>query len=608
MDLVGYTILIPLVAGAVVRLIPDALKGVKEGIALIVSALTFYFTIALFRQGFLESGYFGKELFRMDTLSSFVLLFIGFFGLAMVLYSLGFMRNKPNLKQYYSYWLLTLGGACGAVLANDMILFMTFWGFLGFTLYMLVMTGGPKAAGAAKKTMVIVGGTDALLVLAVAIVWVMTGSTSMTQESIPTVTGLSAFAFILFACAAFAKAGAMPFHSWIPDTAEHAPTSVVAYLPASVDKLLGIYLLARVSLYLFNLTPGMQLLVLIVGAFTIIAAVMMALVQHDLKRLLSYHAVSQVGYMVLGVATLNPIGVAGGLFHMVNHAIYKGCLFLCAGSVENEEGTTDLDSLGGLARYMPITFVSCVLAALAISGIPPLNGFVSKWMVYQGIIEMGRTGGYLWVLWLVAAMFGSALTLASFMKVLHAVFLGIRGRQGGPAPKEAGIWMTIPMLVLAALCLAFGIFAFAVPLSGFILPAINGVSWLSVPDVSLWLGWWNPGMATLLIVVGVIFGLVIYTAGRLKGTRSSSMYVGGELLTPDERVTGTDFYTTVSDMGFFRTIYKWAEARAFDTYDIGRSISFYFIKGFRAAHTGILPEYLTWSLAGLLVLVILLLR
>lgn len=608
MDLVGYTILIPIAAGAIVRLVPDAFKGLKEGIALVVSALTFYFTIALFRQGFVESGYFGKMVFRMDTLSSFVLLFIGFFGLVMVLYSLGFMRGKANLKEYYSYWLLTLGAACGAVLANDMILFMTFWGFLGLTLYMLVMTGGPRASAAAKKTMVIVGGTDALLVLAVAIVWIMTGSTSLTQASIPTVTGLSAFAFILFACAAFAKAGAMPFHSWIPDTAEHAPTSVVAYLPASVDKLLGIYLLARVSLYLFNLTPGMQLMVLIVGAFTIIAAVMMALVQHDLKRLLSYHAVSQVGYMVLGVATLNPIGVAGGLFHMINHAIYKGCLFLCAGSVEKVEGTTDLDSLGGLARYMPITFVTCVAAALAISGIPPLNGFVSKWMVYQGIIEMGRHGGHLWVLWLVAAMFGSALTLASFMKVLHAVFLGVRGGKDGAAPREVGLAMAIPMIVLATLCLAFGIFAFSIPLSGFILPAINGVSWLSVPDVSLWLGWWSPGLATIFIVIGVAFGLIIYLAGRLKGTKSSSMYVGGEILDAEVRVTGTDFYTTVSDMGFLHTMYRWAEARAFDTYDIGRGISFYFIRGLRATHTGILPEYLTWTLAGLLVLVIILLR
>jgi formate hydrogenlyase subunit 3/multisubunit Na+/H+ antiporter MnhD subunit len=441
----------------------------------------------------------------------------------------------------------------------------------------------------------------------VAIVWVMTGSTSLAQDSIPTMTGLSVFAFILFACAAFAKAGAMPFHSWIPDTAEHAPTSVVAYLPASVDKLLGIYLLARISLYLFNLTGGMMLLLLIVGAFTIIAAVMMALVQHDLKRLLSYHAVSQVGYMVLGVGTLNPIGVAGGLFHMVNHAIYKGCLFLCSGSVEKREGTTDLDSLGGLARYMPITFFSCVVAALAISGIPPLNGFVSKWMVYQGIIQLGRNGGHIWVIWLVAAMFGSALTLASFMKVLHAVFLGVRARKGD-GPKEVGPAMAIPMLVLAALCLAFGIFAYAIPLSGFILPAVDSMVSMNVPDLGQWLGWWSPGLATVFIVIGILIGLIIYGAGRLKAVRTSSMYVGGEILPGEARVTGTDFYNTVSDMGFFHGVYTAAEKRAFDTYDIGKKFSFYFIKGFRAMHSGILPEYLTWVLAGVLVLLVILLR
>jgi formate hydrogenlyase subunit 3/multisubunit Na+/H+ antiporter MnhD subunit len=607
MDLVGYTILIPLVAGAIVRIIPDAFKGLKEGISLIVAAVTFYLTISLFRQGWVESEWFGRTIFKVDTLSSFVLLWVGFFGLVMILYSLGYMRGKQHLKQYYAYMLLTLGAAYGAVLANDMIVLLGFWGFLGLTLYMLIAVGGPKASGAAKKTMVIVGGTDALLVLAVAIVWVLTGSTSLTQTSIPTITGLSVFAFILFACGAFAKAGAMPFHSWIPDTAEFAPTSVVAYLPASVDKLLGIYLLARVSLYLFNLTGGMMLLLLIVGAFTIIAAVMMALIQHDLKRLLSYHAVSQVGYMVLGVGTLNPIGVAGGLFHMVNHAIYKGCLFLCGGSVEHQEGTTDLDKLGGLAKYMPITFFSCVVAALAISGIPPLNGFVSKWMVYQGIIELGKNGGHVWVIWLVAAMFGSALTLASFMKVLHTVFLGVRAKKG-EAPKEAGATMAIPMLVLAVLCLAFGIFAYAIPLSGFILPAVDRVASLSVPGVDQWLGWWSPGLATLMIIVGVVIGLIIYLAGRLKGIRPDSMYVGGEVLTAEERVTGTDFYNTVSDMGFFSSVYKWAEKKAFDTYDIGRNISFYFIKGFRAIHTGILPDYLTWMLAGVFILVVILLR
>ncbi len=605
MDLVGYLIVIPLVAGAIVRIIPDAFKGLKEGVAIIVSAVTFYLTIMLFKQGWGESTYFGRVIFRLDTLSSFVLLWIGFFGLIMILYSFGYMRGKPYLKQYYGYMLLTLGGAYGAVLANDLVVLLSFWGFLGLTLYMLIETGGPQASGAAKKTMIIVGGTDALMVLAVALVWVMTGSTSLTQPSIPTITGLSVFAFILFACAAFAKAGAMPFHSWIPDTAERAPISVVAFLPASVDKLLGIYLLARISLYLFNLTGGMMLLLLIVGAFTIIAAVMMALVQHDLKRLLSYHAVSQVGYMVLGVGTLNPVGVAGGLFHMVNNTIYKGCLFLCGGSVEKQEGTTDLDNLGGLARYMPLTFFSCVIAALAISGIPPLNGFVSKWMVYQGVIELGRQGGHAWVIWLVAAMFGSALTLASFMKVLHTVFLGIRAKKG-EGPREVGATMSVPMLVLAILCLAFGIFAYAIPLKGFILPAVKRV--LGMPEQGYWLGAWSPGLATLFIIIGIVIGLIIYLTGRLKATRSDSMYVGGEILTAETRVSGTDFYKTVSDMGFFHQVYEAAEKRGFDTYDIGRKISFYFIRGFRALHTGILPHYLSWMLAGILVLIIILLR
>ncbi len=605
MDLVGYAILVPIVAGIVVRIIPDLLKGVKEAVSLIISAIAFYISISLFRLGWCESEYFGRVLFKVDMLSGFIGLWIGFFGFIMILYSLGYMRGKPNLKQYYSYMLLTIGASFGAVYADDLIVLLSFWGFLGFTLFMLILAAGGEAAAAAKKTMIIVGGTDALLVLAVAIVWMMTGSTSLSQAPIPTITGLSVFSFILFACAAFAKAGAMPFHSWIPDTAEYAPTSVVAFLPASVDKLLGIYLLARVSLYLFNLSPGMMLLLLIVGAFTIIAAVLMALIQHDLKRLLGYHAVSQVGYMVLGIGTLNPVGVAGGLFHMLNNAIYKGCLFLCGGSVEKQEGTTDLDKLGGLARYMPVTFLSCLVAALAISGVPPFNGFVSKWMVYQGVIELGKQGGHAWVIWLVAAVFGSALTLASFMKVMHSVFLGTRAKKE-TNPKEVGATMTIPMAVLAILCVIFGIFAYALPLKGFILPAVSRV--LTMPDPEVWLGWWSPALATLLVIVGVLIGFVVFLAGRLKATRTDSMYVGGEILPLDARVTGTDFYNTVSDMGFFKQIYSAASKKAFDAYDIGRGFSFYFIRAFRAIHSGILPHYLTWMLGGLLVLIVILLR
>lgn len=210
----------------------------------------------------------------------------------------------------------------------------------------------------------------------------------------------------------------------MPDYGEQADAPVTAFLPASLDKLLGIYLLFRAATGLFQMNGSMQFVLLAVGASTtVLAAVMMALVQHDLKRLLSYHAVSQVGYMLLGIGTGLPLGLAGGLFHMLNHAMYKSCLFLCAGNVETKAGTTDLDRLGGLARLMPVTFTATLIASLAISGIPPLNGFASKWMIYQGLVDLGGQGGFWWVVWLATAMFGSALTLASFVKVLHSVFL-----------------------------------------------------------------------------------------------------------------------------------------------------------------------------------------
>ena len=605
MDLMVYTVLIPLVIGAIIRVIPDAAKGVKEALSLIVAAVVFWFTIGLFRQGFMETRWYGHTIFRLDALSSFVVLAIGFFGLLMLLYSVGFMRGKKNLKPYYANMVLSIGAACGAVLANDMILLLALWGFLALTLYNLINTAGPEAAPAAKKTMIVVGGTDAILVFGVAIVWAMTDSTSLTQSPIPTITGLSVLAFLLFAAAAFAKAAVMPFHTWMPEASEYGPTSVVAFLPASVDKLLGVYLLARVSFHLFNLTHGMQLILLIVGSITIAGAMLMALVQRDLKRVLSYCAISQAGYIVLGIGTLNPIGIAGGLFHMLNHAIYKGGLFLGAGSVETREKTMDLDELGGLGKYMPITFITFLIGALAVSGVPPLNGFVSKWMLYQGILEMGKEGGLTWVIWLVVAMFGSVLTFALMMRAVHATFLGQREKKGD-APKEVGWTMTLPMVLLGALCLIFGIFAFALPLKSFVYPAVRHV--VSVPSIENWLGWWSPALATLLIAIGIVIGFIVYLAGQFRTRRVSSTYIGGEILPETTRVTGSEFYETVQGMEFFSSIYKGAEKRAFDVYEILRGLSFYFIKGFRALHSGFLSEYLTWVLAGLLVLMVILLR
>ena len=591
-----YPIIVPFIAGALCLISP---RRLREAWAIVGSLAAFILTINIF---ITHNALDITPLLRIDTLSKFILLAVGLFGFLVALYSLKLMKGKARLREYYTYLLWTIGASCGALLSNNLILLLCFWGFLGLTLYLLIGIGGGKAAPAAKKTFIIVGGSDALMLLGIIIIYHLTSTFQMDKISINLINSinLSTFAFLCLAIAAFAKAGAMPLHTWIPDCAEKAPIPVTAFLPASLDKLLGIYLLARISLHLFELkmATAMSLVLLVVGAVTVIAAVMMALAQSNLKRMLGYLAVSSAGYMLLGLGTGNPVGVTGGLFYMLNSAICMGCLFIACGGVELKTKTTDLDELGGLAKAMPITFVTCLVAALAISGVPPFNGFVSKWMIYQGIIELGKGGDKLWIIWLVAAMFGSALTLASFMKVIHATFLGQRSEDRSQKTEEVHWTMWVPMVVLAGLCVIFGVFAHSIPLKHLILPSIA-----NIPATEEWLGWWQPGPATLLIIIGIGVGAIIYWLGNLKGLREDTAFIGGEVIPDEHRVTGVNFYQTIQEMQPLKAIYKKSEAKAFDIYDQGRFLVFFFTKGLRKAHTGILTTYFSWFLVGLLILI-----
>ena len=609
----------PVLAGFLCLLIPSpgrrAADGLRSLLAVLSAAAVLVLAFQLFRQ--LGAGPLTAEplpwlSLRLDALSGFILLAVGVFGLLISIFSVGYMKGRKRHRAYFSWCLWTLGISCAAVLANELLLLLVCWGFLGLALYMMVGLSGPEAAPAARKSLMIIGGSDALLLLGVVLYWQVSGTTLIDSEALTLDSPAAYAAFLTFLAAAFAKAGAVPLHSWVPDFGEKADAPVSAYLPASLDKLLGIYLLARCVLDLFLPTPAMYFLLMLLGAVTVISAVMMALVQHDLKRLLSYHAVSQVGYMVLGIGSGTAVGLAGGLFHMLNHAIYKCALFLCAGVVEKETGTTDLDRLGGLARGLPVTFIACTVAAMSISGIPPLNGFASKWMVYQGIISGGENGGFAWIVWLVIAMLGSALTLASFVKVLHATFLC------KPSPdlpeitlRESRSVMLLPLVVLAALCVIFGVFAFPLPLDRLILPVLgqHGIP-LDVTGV-----WWA-GLATALIVVAILIGLLFYwltmRAGNLRRVRT---YIGGErmqevCLSGETRgsarhveVTGVDFYDTIEQLPLLVRLYPLAKARVFDIYDMTRKGVNYFIALLRSLHTGVLPVYLRWFVAGLLVVV-----
>jgi len=549
--------------------------------------------------------------FKLDSLNGFVVSAIGLFSVLTVIYSFGFMRKRQRLFEYYTYIVLTAIAAVGTVLSNNLILLLVLWGFLGLTLYLLISMGDDTAA-VAKKTLIIVGGSDAVMLLGICIIYNLCGTFQIDKIRLGLNNNLAVLAYLCIAIACFAKAGAMPFHSWIPDCAKAAPVPVVAYLPAALDKLLGIYLLARISLNLFVMNKALNIFLMLIGALTIIAAAMMALVQHNMRRLLGYCAVSQVGYMVLGIGTGNPIGIAGGLFHMLNHAVYKSCLFLSAGNVESRTGAQELDELGGLARLMPLTYISFLVASLSISGVPPFNGFFSKWMVYQGLISQLQNADYglriVAVLCLVAAMLGSVLTLASFMKLIHATFLGRPAKPQTPkSPNEVSPTMWFPCLTLAGICILFGVFAFSIPLKYFILPALADHKNTDIANLS---GIWSPTLATLLIVLGLVLGFIIFLLSKSRlSLRQDASFTGAETqeIKVENRVTGTEFYNTVGEIGLLRNIYNAAFAGTFDIYEQAKKV-FSFSKLLQYLHNGIMATYLVWMLLGMVGLFLLLAR
>jgi len=539
-----------------------------------------------------------QGLLSLDPLAISVGVCIAFFTLLTLLYSWGYVPRGKGRILYDVYILLTFASALGAVLAGNLIVFLVCWGVAGVLLYLLIGYGTKaRTSSTAKKAFIIIGGTDAFMMLGIVLIGQLSGTFSIQEIHLSLQEPQAVFAFVCLLLGILAKVGAIPLHSWLVDTAEDAPTPVTAFLPASVDKLLGIYLLARMVLDLFIMTPAMSTVLLIVGAVTIVGAGMMMLIQQDFKRLLGYCAVSQVGYVLLGIGTGHPLGIAGGLFHMVNHAIYKSCLFFSGGAVEQNAQTTDVEQLGGMAKQMPVIFVTFLIAALSVSGVPPLNGFASKWMVYQGILESGKEGGSAWVIWLVVAMFGSALTLAGMMKLVHAIFLGQASseRQNFTAQNQGTpLVMMIPPVVLALLCLVFGIWAYAVPLRQLIFPILG--------QELLFPGMWQPTLATVLILVGIGFGVLVYVVGHLAKTmRQTDVFIGGETLdaVPGMRVSGGAFYNTVQELPVFRSIVLFVEGKNFDPYEIGNKMTFGMYRFLGGLHNGILSTYLSWCLLGM---------
>jgi multicomponent Na+:H+ antiporter subunit D len=240
------------------------------------------------------------------------------------------------------------------------------------------------------------------------------------------------------------KAAIMPFHTWLPDAHSSAPAPISSMLSGVLIKALGIYVIIRIFFNVFDAPEIFTKIFLVLGTISIIIGVFLAVGQWDMKRLLAYHSISQIGYILLGLGIATPLGILGAVFHLFNHAIFKSLLFYNAGSVEYALGTRDLKKMGNLTKVLPTTSQTSLIASLSISGIPPFNGFFSKLIIIIAAVQVGLIG------YAFLAIIGSILTLASFMKVQRYGFRGDNIVSSIINPIE---WrMNSAMIILAVLC------------------------------------------------------------------------------------------------------------------------------------------------------------
>jgi NADH-quinone oxidoreductase subunit L len=621
MTVLLWVILLPILYGIGVFLIPRKVRYVRELIAIIGSGVSLAMAIWLLttvKEANLAASWFSWGQLdinfdlRLYAFSRFILVAAAGFAFLVSLYSWKPLAGHPRANEFYAYLLVTLGATNGAVLANNFVLMLVFWEALLIITYLFITLGKNGAYRTATKSLILIGISDFLMILGIGLLWYLNRTMTMTQILPQTTTGLAGVAFVLMLIGASAKAGAMPFHTWIPDAAIDAPLPFMAFLPAALEKLLGIYLLGRIGLDFFRLDHSMQIVTMTLGAATIIFPVFAALVQKDYKKLLSFHAISQVGYMVLGIGTNVAIGVAGGIWHMLNHSMYKSTLFLTGGSVEAQAGTTDLRKLGGLRRAMPITALCAFVAAASISGIPPFNGYFSKEFIYHGAKETG-----MWI-FVIAAMLGSTLTLLSFLKLTFSTYMGKPAEPESAvrsplAPVREAPWtMTVPMLVIAAGCVLFGVYN-QLPIRLFIQPLISETGAPFEQSIELTHHAWQVTPVTILAMCFLLLAVAVFVIGIRRTKRA---------------VTAVDF---IHDAPVMNRLYDWSEKRYFDIYEQGvrflrwlSGIVFRYVERsadwlvegvarlgvrvgeqVRKAHTGLLAMYLSWLIAGLLLLLLL---
>ncbi len=399
-----------------------------------------------------------------DGLSSLLLVVINVIGFLAIIFSTKYMTTYTAKPKYYTLFLLMIAGMNGVVITGDMFNMYVFLEIASIASYALVGFGCEKEELEASFKYLILGGVASTAILfGIAFLYSMTGTLNMPdlaqQIEILGMNKALGFVIALFIMGFGLKASSVPFHAWLPDAHPSAPAPISAMLSGVLIKALGVYSIARIMFHIFGPEPMISSILMFLGALSMVVGVFMAVGQSDVKRMLAYHSISQMGYVTIGLGLgLNPnvdpavaaLGLFGGLYHLVNHASFKSLLFLCSGSFEYRTNTRNKYEMGGLIRRMPITSTTCSIASLSISGVPPFNGFWSKLIIIIAFLKAG------YPLYGAIAVLVAFMTLISFVRLQKDVIFGTLPEKFREV-KEAPLLMTLPLIILAVLCLALGV-------------------------------------------------------------------------------------------------------------------------------------------------------
>jgi multicomponent Na+:H+ antiporter subunit D len=420
----------------------------------------------------------------LDGFSVIVLSIINLIGFLSVFYSISYISRYTSENYFYALFLLMVAGMNGVVLSGDLFNIFVFLEIAAISSYALVAFGVEKKELEATFKYQVLGVVASFLIL-FGIGFIYWKTKTLNIADIRNVFNLGydntyyLFIQVLLLSGFGLKAAIIPFHAWLPDAHSSAPSPISAMLSGVLIKAVGIYVIIRLFFNMFQITESMAILITTLGALSMVIGVFLAIGQWDIKRLLAYHSISQMGYVVISVGIgmilisrglnneIAALAIAGGLFHLINHAAFKGLLFLNAGAIEYRTGTVNLKDMGGLAKSMPATTASSFVASMSISGIPPFNGFFSKLII---IVAAVMAKFYLLAL---LAVIVSIITLASFLKFQRYAFYNKKDDTHVKDLKEVPFPMVFSMVILSMCCVLLSFLAFPAIREVVLNPAIN---------------------------------------------------------------------------------------------------------------------------------------